>query len=113
MIYVASPYSSPLPEIVRYRYEKACLFTDRLIAKGEPAFSPIAYCHPIAMRTRMTTDASTWMAFNMSFLRKADALYLLRLSGWDKSKGVEVEMNVAKMLGIPIVEWNENFRVVQ
>jgi hypothetical protein len=24
-----------------------------------------------------------------------------------------VEMNVARMLGIPIVEWNENFRVVQ
>lgn len=85
MIYVASPYSSPIPELVESRYSQVCEFVDKLILDGHIVFSPIVYCHPIAKRTGGGTDALTWMRFNMSILRRADALFLLQLPGWEKS----------------------------
>jgi hypothetical protein len=52
------------------------------------------------------------MKFNMAFLRKAEALFVLRIQGWEKSKGLQIEMNVAKMLDIPIVHYNDKFEEV-
>ena len=84
MIYIASPYTHDDLAVVKHRYDRVCSFTDRMIAKGFVAFSPIAYCHPIAERIGRATDAATWHNFNMGMLRRAEAepppkhIYLFR-----------------------------------
>lgn len=108
MIYLASPYSSPLPLVVEERYGKTLAFTLQLMAQGYAIFSPIAYVHPFAKAGKMPTDAAFWQQFNMQFLRKSEAMFVLRLPGWDQSKGVQVEMRTAKLLHIPIVHFDQN-----
>jgi hypothetical protein len=97
----------------RQRYQKAVDFvTHVFLTGGPPVFSPIVYCHPFAVANKMPVDAEYWMKFNMAFLRKAEALFVLRIQGWEKSKGLQIEMNVAKMLDIPIVHYNDKFEEV-
>lgn len=112
MIYIASPYSTPLAEPMATqvrikRFGEATKFTGFIIQQGVAAFSPIAYFHPYAMGLNLPTDAAFWDEINMSFLRHAEALFCLHLPGWDQSKGVQHELKFAKVARIPIVHWKE------
>lgn len=112
MIYVASPYSSPILGLAETRYKQTCLFVDRMITLGFVAFSPIVYCHPIALRTKRATDAKTWHDFNMQMLRRTEAMYVLRLVGWEESKGLNMELKVCNILAIPVVHYSADFKLV-
>lgn len=105
MIYVASPYSSPLPELEAQRFDQVRHFVHSLLNQGYVPFSPILYCRPIAITMRLPQDAQYWLRFNMQFLRKAEGVFVLRLPGWDQSKGVQVELKQARILSIPVVHW--------
>lgn len=120
MIYIASPYTSPLAGDLaimaqKNRYLKAVEFqTFLMLTNGPPAFSPIVYCHPIALANPgMGTDAAYWQRFNMAFIRKAEAIFALCLPGWEQSKGMKVELQVAKMLDIPVVYYDEDFQEIK
>ena len=112
MIYIASPYTSLIEGAEEIRYLQVREFTDRMIALGFVAFSPIAYCHPIAKRIGHQTDHKTWLRFNMSILRRSEAMYLLCLPGWEESKGVQVELNVCRMLDIPVAKYGPDFALL-
>lgn len=113
MIYIASPYSSPIPELVTQRVAQVTAFVDQMIAQGFVAFSPIMYCHPIAKRLAVGTSAGDWMAFNMDMLRRAEATYFLRLPGWENSRGMSIERNVCKMLNMATADYDADFRLVK
>lgn len=102
MIYLASPYTHELREVEEQRYSLACRAAGYLIRQGLPIFSPICHSHPIALRTDLPTDHKFWMDLDYAFLRHCTDLYVLRLSGWDRSKGVAWEMTAAEGLGIPM-----------
>lgn len=108
MIYIASPYSHPIDAVRIQRYKQVREFTDRLIKLGFVAFSPIAYCHPIAERIGHATDAKTWFRFNMSMLRRAEAMYVLRLQGWEQSVGLQQELTMCRALDIVVVHYRAN-----
>ena len=76
MIYVASPYSTPIRTVLEERVRRVTAFTAKLIAEGAPAFSPIVYFHPMAQVLALPTDAQYWHYINMAFMRKADAVFL-------------------------------------
>lgn len=102
MIYIASPYSSSDLTLVEQRYRRVCFFVEHLIDRNYVAFSPIVYCHPFAMRLNLSADALTWAAFNVSMLRRADAMFVLKLPGWAESRGVKSEITLCKLINIPI-----------
>lgn len=91
----------------------ATKFTGLLLQKGLPLFSPIAYVHPFATAYNLPGDADTWLAFNMPFLRRADAVFCLQLDGWQDSKGVKIELNLAKALFIPVLHYDKDFNPVE
>lgn len=113
MIYVASPYSSSLPELVEQRVRQVTTFVEEMIAQGFVAFSPIMYCHPIAKRLAFGTSAGDWMFFNMDMLRRAEAVYFLRLPGWEQSCGMAIERNVCKMLNMATADYDADFRLIE
>lgn len=113
MIYLASPYSTPIASVLQERVAKTIQFTMLCIQQGLPVFSPITYFHPLAQAAGMQTDAETWHNTNMQFLRKSDVVFALRLVGWEQSKGMKVELNVAKMLGIPVQHYSATFEPLQ
>jgi hypothetical protein len=110
VIYLASPYSHPDPLIMRTRFLIAEQFVVHILKKDNLIiFSPIVYCHKLAVDNALPTDANFYMVFNMNMLRRSEAMFRLELKGWEESKGVEVESNIAKMLSIPIVRFDADF----
>lgn len=113
MIYLASPYSTPIPSVLLDRVAAATQFTAQCIQQGLPVWSPIVYYHPFAKALGLPGDAGFWHSMNMPFLRKAEVVFALRLMGWEQSKGMRVELNAAKLLGIQVVHYGPDFKVIQ
>lgn len=102
MIYLASPYSSPDPVIVKTRFllvEQCCA---ALIKRGEFVWSPIVHCHEMSLRYEMPGDHEFWLNYDKDIMRRADAIYVLKIPGWAESKGVQMEIEFAKYNNIPL-----------
>lgn len=103
MIHLASPYSHPSALVRRERFEAACRAAAALLRAGIPVFSPIAHSHPIAQHG-LPGSWDFWRAVDCEYLRRCDALVLLRLPGWERSVGVHAEVAAARQWGMPIIE---------
>lgn len=95
MIYLASPYSHPRPDIRALRYEAVAAFTVAAMGAGHQIFSPIVYGHHIARTHALPTDAEWWRNFNETILATCDEMWVLKIPGWDKSVGVQMEIEFA------------------
>lgn len=102
MIYLASPYSSPDPDLQEARYEIARRIVAGLLHQGKFVFSPIVYGHEMAKEHNLPTDAEWWKAFNEDFMRQCTHIYVLRIPKWNTSLGVQHEMDYADRIGIPV-----------
>jgi len=102
MIYLASPYSHPDPEVKVQRYDEACLATAALMREGKVVFCPIAHCHSIATHSDLPTDWNFWSTYDLEILSHCDQLYVLMLDGWLTSTGVNAEIDFAMAHGIPV-----------
>lgn len=102
MIYLASPYSH-LSSAIRYaRFLAARDYTWRCMQLGEIIFSPIAYGHQFAQAYGASAAAVDWQALNESMILGSHAVRVLRLEGWEKSAGVDMEIRFAKTHGIEV-----------
>lgn len=102
IIYLASPYSHPLPEVRDARFRTVCRVAARLMREGAIVFSPIAHSHPIAMAGKLPTDWTYWDRYDRAMLEVSAELVVLRLDGWQHSTGVVAEIDIATHLGLPI-----------
>ena len=99
--YIASPYSHPCEHVIADRVNKvekvvsALLSWDRVVP-----FSPVVYTHGI--QKAGVVPRCGWYHFDLTFLKRADALIVLKLDGWESSVGVAMEIAFAKALDIPI-----------
>lgn len=103
MKYIASPYSGGANvELMEERFDAVCRFAGTLMQAGEVVYSPIAHCHPIAVRIDLPRTWDFWQKFDTEMIRRCDEVVVLMLDGWDKSKGIAAELEIAKQLGKPI-----------
>ena len=102
IIYLASPYSHPLPEVREARFRTVCRVAARLMSEGAIVFSPIAHSHPIAMAGQLPTDWTFWDRYDRAMLEASAELWVLQLDGWRTSTGVVAEIDIATHLGLPI-----------
>lgn len=101
-IYLASPYSSPDPDLMQKRYEVTRAHVAAALRAGVTMFSPIVHCHPLANAHTLPVDFDFWQVHNEAMLAEASDLYILTLSGWKTSKGVIAELYFARQRGIPV-----------
>lgn len=99
LIYLASPYSSPHPDIREHRFICVCNYAARMIRNGHLVFSPIAHSHPIADIGRLAGNWQYWSRFDFAMLRRCDELWILQLDGWDLSEGIKAEIGYWRSLG--------------
>jgi nucleoside 2-deoxyribosyltransferase len=105
LIYLASPYSSPSQEILEARVEQTQKALAGLIEAGHIVFSPIVHSHPIANLVSFSPinhaegELSGWMAYDFGFIDKCDEVWVLKIDGWDKSRGVRAEIDYANETG--------------
>ena len=101
MIYLASPYSHPDPDIREARFHAACRAMAMLLPRGEKVFSPVVHSHPLVAHG-LPTDWEFWQAIDSEFLLYCDELAVLTLEGWEESRGVQAEIALAIHLGKPV-----------
>jgi hypothetical protein len=101
-IYLASPYSSPNLAVRDARFDAVCREAAALMRGGAMIYSPIAHTHPIAMRGDLPTHWEFWEGYDRVMIAAADALWVLMLDGWEDSRGVQAEIQLATELGKPV-----------
>jgi hypothetical protein len=102
-IYIASPYTSPDPEVVQQRFEVAEAYTHYLLKNEFWAYSPVVHCHEIAHKFSLPKNFDYWMNYNFAMLSKASDLHVLKIPGFEESKGVAGEVEFAKKCGISVI----------
>lgn len=102
MIYLASPYSHPDPAVRRQRFEAVCRYAASLMAAGLHVHSPIAHAHAIAAAGDLPTGWDYWHALDRWYVERCDEVWVLTLPGWEDSKGVKAEIDIALSLGKPV-----------
>ena len=81
----------------------ACLATGYLMKQGMTVVSPIAHSHLVATVAKMDKlDHPFWMKQSRALLNVCGGLLVLGIRGWDTSRGVAEELELARDLGIPI-----------
>ena len=100
--YLASPYTHQDPAIMDMRNKLAMAAAARLLKDGVHVYSPIVHCHELASRHDLPRDVGFWWSYNRAMLRHASNMVVLRIDGWDKSRGVAQEIAFAEHGGIPV-----------
>jgi len=103
MIYLASPYTDSDPAVMQRRFELVAGAAACLLQQGHMIYSPILHFHPLSLLHELPGDFAFWQDMNMHMLAMADALWVLRLDGWEKSAGVTAERAKALFDEIPTV----------
>lgn len=102
IIYLASPYSSPDPELKVWRFEQAAKAAAKILSDGELVFAPIPMTHPMAIYGDLSGAWEQWEKFDSYMLSLCHEMRILMLEGWQDSKGVAAEKALAYKLGIPV-----------
>lgn len=104
-IYIASPYSSPIPEIMETRVaavHAAVGFLSKFMK--DAIYSPIVHFHEIAQVFSLPTDAMHWRRINEVEMDRSDDMFVLKVPGWKESVGVNHEIGYAKKIGLVLYE---------
>lgn len=101
LIYLAGPYSDPDPEVIASRMERFYATHARLLARGDVLVSPLLN-HAVVGRPDVGGDWSYWQRYSETLLARCDELWVVRIDGWDTSKGVQGEIAFAQSRAIPV-----------
>ena len=104
-IYLACPYSHADMEIVERRVMAVNAWAGKLMRQGHCVFSPLSHSHPIAMTMvgQSHMDTNFWLAQDLPMLVDwADEMWVLKLEGWEQSKGIHIETVAAWEFDIPV-----------
>lgn len=104
MIYLASPYSHPIPTVMEWRYNAVTAAVAEMLNHLLQVFSPITYTHPISkMVPGFMNDLDFWLDIDRGFMDVCDMMAILTLPGWRESKGIDSERDImVGMQGKPL-----------
>lgn len=102
LIYLASPYSHPDPEVRRQRFDTVCFAAAGFMREGHHIFSPIAHTHPIAMQGDLPKGWEFWAEYDRKIIAVCGELWVLQMDGWRESQGVAAEVKIAEEYGLPV-----------
>jgi hypothetical protein len=105
IIYLACPYTHPDPSVRLARFEAATSTAAELIKRGHIVFSPITMTHPIDVvlaGAAQTLGSDYWVSFDEAFMDFCSEIIILKLDGWEGSKGIAREIEYFRKQGKPI-----------
>jgi hypothetical protein len=106
LIYLATPYSSPDPLVMRQRYDEAVRLARILVSRGLDVVSPIAHCYPIELGLNLGYERGLALALNI--LSRCDVMMVAKIPGWLQSRGVRREIELSLECGRPILYIDAN-----
>lgn len=101
--YVCTPYSRYLGG-QEAAFVAAAEYTGWLLAEGLHVYSPIAHSHPIATYTKLDPlDHTIWMRNDRPMIEAAAGAVVIKMFGWEESRGVAEEIALFNALSKPVV----------
>ena len=104
IIYLACPYRHEDPFVQRKRCAGAHYVAAQLFLEGKYLFSPLTHNELLIDIIQDKVPGERWLQFDLALLAICKKLYILKMQGWEKSKGVAREIAFAKDHGIEIHE---------
>lgn len=101
--YVASPYSHHDLSVMTTRYITTMKACAELTGEGYFVISPIVHWHEVAKHFGLPTDCDYWEEYNKALMEACDGVIVLKLDGWEESKGVAKEIAWGEALGLEIM----------
>ncbi len=106
-IYVASPYTlrpGEPDELMEQRIRNAGRVAAMMIRAGLKGIAPIPYFEAgaRAYHHEELHPPEGYYRYDLAILKRCDALLIIDLPGWERSKGVALERDKALWLGLPI-----------
>ena len=101
-VYLACPYTHEEKIVREARFVQVSKAAAKLMNQGHIVYSPIAHCHPIATYGDLPKTWSFWRRIDEVYLRHSKMLVILPLEGWNKSVGLNAEMQMAKEFNLTI-----------
>lgn len=101
VIYLGAPYSGDKAQIEQ-RMELFCRAVARLQSEGFFIVSPLFMHFVLQYNIALGNDWDYWKNYSRELMNRSDEFYVLCLDGWEESKGIAGEMEIAKEFGKPI-----------
>lgn len=105
IVYLACPYSHPDMAVRIARFEDSARAAAHLIHQGIFVYSPITMTHPIDLvmaSENETMGTDYWVDFDEAFMDVCSEMLILTLPGWQKSRGIQREIDYFQAAGKPI-----------
>lgn len=113
LIYLASPYTDPKLSVRRLRFRQVRRVAATLMEKGLFVFCPVVHGHCIDEVAEREIPYEYWLTTTADFLARSDKLYVAMLKGWELSRGIQQEIDLAKRMSLPIFYLEPtSFRVI-
>ncbi len=102
LIYLACPFRHREFNIMKKRCAAAHFVAAELTSLGLFVFSPLTHNEILIDLCEDEVPKEHWMEFDLTILSICKKLIIIKMEGWDISKGVQREMLFAKNKKIPI-----------
>lgn len=107
--YIASPYTK-YANGIEAAHRDVCEAVGVLVKLGMNCYSPIAHSHPIAIHGGLDPlNCDFWMGLNYAMMNHAKELIVIKMDGWEQSKGIMAEIKAFRLLGktVLFLSWPE------
>jgi len=101
VIYLATPYTSH-PGGFEQAFKDACRYAAIYLEAGVPVFAPIAHGHAVEPYLGEKRGHDFWMPLDLHYLSVCSRLLVVLADGVEESKGINMEIEAAEKLPIPI-----------
>ncbi|WP_435945730.1 DUF1937 family protein [Dryocola sp. BD586] len=109
-IFLACPYSHADDAVVAGRVSACNQVAATLIEAGHAVYSQVTLSHPLNglfRHTQKSDIGKRWAPVDALFLDAMEELIVVDLPGWDKSAGIQREMEFYRLRGQPVSLWSE------
>ena len=109
-IFLACPYSHADEKVVHERFLACNKVAAKIAESGNVIFSQVTMSHPINLvleKTEKTNIGKMWAPIDAVFLDAMSELIILDLEGWDKSAGIQREIEFYKGRDQRVSLWSE------
>ncbi|HEY5235650.1 MAG TPA: DUF1937 family protein [Rhabdochlamydiaceae bacterium] len=104
LIYLACPFRHADPQVQRKRCAAAHYTAAQLSSQGRHVFSPLTHNAILIDILQDSLPGEHWMQFDLAILAGCKYLFVLKMEGWELSKGVRREILFAQERGIQVEE---------
>lgn len=100
MLYLAGPYTDDDREVMDLRFVLLSQIGLHYMNEGQAIMSPITHGHMLEHQGVSTIKYPQWIAHGLWALQNSRGMVVCELPGWEDSKGVQIEIEYAKVFDI-------------